>query len=539
MPSAAHLTPIRRVQTGWAVVTTTSHLMPVILFVLAYQRGGAALLAGGSVAMCILGTMAASWVGAVVDRFGLALALRGIIAAGSTALVACAITALAGWPTIIAIICGSVGVALLSTYRPIQAAALPWLVHTPRELARANVGAAAIESVASLVGPALAGAALFITSPDRALVVGAFCAVVAPIPLLGLRIDAQRAPRRHRAPMSLRQRTTVYAAGPLALWTIVRGGGVAVLTAAQTFGRGALQVLLVLLVLETLGAGDDVVGWLWAAMGVGGVLGAVLGSMVLRYSRLGRSFVLGVLLWGVGLIIVSAAGDSLWTIGAGMLVVGFGNAVEDASMFTFVARVAPRETVVRALSAIEVIAFTSMAIGSVVAPGLADLLGDRGATLWLGIVIAGLALAYVGIFRAADRRGGASAVSADLLADVAIFQPLPVVVVEHLARQLERHAFDHGAVAIREGDAGDSFHIIEDGRATVRVNGAPRPDLGPGEGFGEIALLRDTPRTATVTAEGPLTTLSLDREVFLTAICGHASAAEAIVESRLAGDERS
>jgi CRP-like cAMP-binding protein len=138
-----------------------------------------------------------------------------------------------------------------------------------------------------------------------------------------------------------------------------------------------------------------------------------------------------------------------------------------------------------------------------------------------------------------DRTAVQSQGTTDLLTDVAIFEPLPVVIVEHLASLLERHEYGPGDVVMREGDDGDTVHIIGSGTARVTVRGAARPHLGPGDTFGEIALLRHSPRTATVTAQASLTTYCLDREDFLTAIQGSSASAEALADVRLARDASS
>ena len=94
-------------------------------------------------------------------------------------------------------------------------------------------------------------------------------------------------------------------------------------------------------------------------------------------------------------------------------------------------------------------------------------------------------------------------------------------------------------MVIREGEPGDHFYLIVEGAAAVSVHGAPRPSLGRGDCFGEIALLRDTPRTATVTAQRPLRTLALGREQFLTAVTGNPAsktAADALAARRLSAD---
>jgi CRP-like cAMP-binding protein len=84
---------------------------------------------------------------------------------------------------------------------------------------------------------------------------------------------------------------------------------------------------------------------------------------------------------------------------------------------------------------------------------------------------------------------------------------------------------------------GDRFYVVDTGRATVEVDAAVGDELGPGDFFGEIALVRDVPRSATVRAVEPLRLYALDREPFLAAVTGHAPSAEAaerVAGSRLA-----
>jgi CRP-like cAMP-binding protein len=126
-----------------------------------------------------------------------------------------------------------------------------------------------------------------------------------------------------------------------------------------------------------------------------------------------------------------------------------------------------------------------------------------------------------------------------LLRSLPMFAPLPLGVIDLLAAELEPRQFPPGAVVMREGEVGDHFHLIVDGSAAVSVRGAPRPSLHQGDCFGEIALLRDVPRTATVTAQQPLHTLALGREEFLTAVTGDSmsmAAADALAAQRLSTD---
>ncbi len=523
------LSPRRGLQTAWGLAATARLFSPVVLLVLAYQRGGPGLLAATSAGLAVIGAAMSALVGHAGDRMHLGTLLRWVVGVAIGALCVAAAAAMAGWPVLVVLALGTIACGLLSTYRPLQAAILPWLVHTPRELAVANVASTGIESTAALVGPALAGAALLATTPDRALAIGAVCLALALVPLS--RVQLPEAYLRHRG--EARQRS--FAAGLGVLARVVRGGGAPALVFAQTFARGVLTVLLVILVLGELRLGEDVVGWLWAALGVGGLIGAAVGTRVLHVSRLGRSMVGGVFAWGVGLAVLSVGG-SPWVAGIGMLVIGVGNAVEDASLFTSVARLAPRGSAAQALGAVEIVACTGMAVGAAVAPVVIEVVPVRAALLTIGVVVAVLAIGYLGAFGAVDRSAGEAQGTTELLSGVAIFEPLPVVVVEHLAGRLERCDYRAGDVVMREGDEGETVHIVASGTAEVAVGGAPRPGLGPGDSFGEIALLRKGRRTATVTAPGNLTTYCLGRDDFLTAIQGSSGSAEALADFRLATD---
>jgi CRP-like cAMP-binding protein len=191
------------------------------------------------------------------------------------------------------------------------------------------------------------------------------------------------------------------------------------------------------------------------------------------------------------------------------------------------------------LGALEFVALAGLATGSILTPLLLHAFGARGTLALLGGGLAGLALAHAVRFRRLDRAMPAPDPEAGLLGTLPMFAPLPLAVTELLAAEIEPRQFAAGTVVIREGEPGDHFYLIVEGSAAVTVRGAPRPSLQRGDCFGEIALLRDTPRTATVTAEQPLRTLALGREEFLTAVTGNPAsktAADALAAQRLSTD---
>jgi len=312
-------------------------------------------------------------------------------------------------------------------------------------------------------------------------------------------------------------------------------GGAAILVFVQTFVRGALVVLIPVLAVDTLMLGQSAVGWLTAAVGVGGLIGGAAATAFMHVTRLGRAFVVGLLLWGLPLAWLALTPSAAVAYLA-LVVVGTGNAVEDVGFFTLLARCTGARGAGKVLGAAEFVVQAGLGAGAVAAPLLLHAFGVRGALALLGGGLTVLALAHLGRFVRLDKAMPAPGPEVELLRRLAMFAPLPLAVIELLATDLQPHEFDVGTAAVREGEAGNLFYLIVAGSATVIARGRPGPSLGPGDCFGEIALLRDMPRMATVVAEGPLRTLALEREAFLLAVTSNSessAAADALVNQRL------
>jgi hypothetical protein len=180
-----------------------------------------------------------------------------------------------------------------------------------------------------------------------------------------------------------------------------------------------------------------------------------------------------------------------------------------------------------------------MGIGAAVAPALISWLGLENALIVTGLVLPALvAVSWTRVARIDAAAPAPDAADLRVLASVPIFAPLPGTSLEHLASRLVPLRLESGSVIVREGDKGDRFYIVADGEIEVSQDREVVSTLGAGDHFGEIALLRDVPRTATVTARTPVVLYALDRDDFLAAVTGHqpsSEAAESVISARLAG----
>jgi len=216
--------------------------------------------------------------------------------------------------------------------------------------------------------------------------------------------------------------------------------------------------------------------------------------------------------------------------------VGAGNTVVDVAAVTLLQRSADDDVLGRVFGVLEMALLSALGIGAILAPVAIDAVGIRAALVATGLVLPVVVLVFSRSIVALDRPGPEVAERAALLRANSIFRPLADGTVEQLARALEPENAAAGAAIVRQGDAGDRVYLIVAGELEVAVDGRPGTRLGPGDLFGEIALLRDVPRTATVRAVTDGELLTLGRDDFLSAVTGHpTSAAEAdmVVATRL------
>jgi MFS family permease len=426
--------------------------------------------------------------------------------------------------------------ALVTTpFRSAQAALTPALARTPEELTAANAVASGVESLAVFVGPALAGLILTVASVGTTFLVTALMLVGATCFILLIRVDAPTRPRHELTASTIVSESLAgfRAIGGNRSLRVMLG-----LLTAQTAVAGAVQVYIVVTAIELLDLGDGGVGLLNSAIGVGAFVGAVLALSLTGVRRLSPAFMFGIVLWGLPLVLIG-----VWPTVATALVLfgvlGFGNSLVDVAGLTLVQRAVPDDVLARVFGVIQLLWLSSVGIGAVIAPAVISWLGIEtalivtGASLPILVALFGRQLSQIDATAAAPGRE-----ELRILGSVPIFAPLPGVTLEHLATRLVPLRIEPGTVVVREGDAGDRFYVVAEGTLEVSEYGRTISELEPGGYFGEIALIRDVPRTATVTAKTDVVLYALDRDDFLAAVTSHepsAEAAEEVVSSRLAG----
>lgn len=506
----------------------------IAIAVYAFDAGGAALVGVYGLARTLPAAVIAPLAMGLSDRLpkervlSIATGLRAILLAAS------AVAAWVSGPTVVVVALAAASSALAGTYRPLLVAILPWLARTPGELTAVNVVATTMENAGSLAGPVIAAGLLSGGHTEAAIGIAAGFLGVGATLTLGVRIPGLP-PAPHPLRVGLVHDTWL---GLKDMAGVAPPAGMAVLLFAQTFVRGAVSVLIVVLAVDVTGAGDSGVGLLYAAIGVGGLIGGSAAAALVRVNRLGRSFVTGMVLWGLPLSML-AADPRLPTCLVAFAVVGFGNAVQDVAGATLTPRLFSPDVIGRVLGAEELIVFAGGGVGSAAGAPMIEAWGPRGALVVLGSGLIALVACYCVRFVQIDRALPIAGVPVELVRGLPMFAPLPLAVVELLAMRMAPASFADGQPLTREGEGGDQYFVIVEGGAAVTVRGVAQRELGPGDGFGEIALLRDIPRTATVTAEGSLQTLILRRDDFLAAVTGNptsAAIADSVASDRLSDD---
>lgn len=463
------------------------------------------------------------------DRILFAGYLVQVAAFGSTA-----IGMAIGAAPVLVVVAAAFAATSLTVTRPTQGALVPSLARTPEELTAANGLSGTVEGAGMLLGPLSAAAILAVATPTAVFGAATVACLVAA--MLVIRLPKPRSPIGIGAEPD--PFVSADQSGLLEGLRLVTHHGdtrlVVGILALRMIVSGALDVLFVLLALEVFDIGESGAGLLNAALGLGMVAGGTVTFTLVGRQRLAP--VLGVAALASGLALaVLAAVSPVWAAPL-IVVTGIGFAACDVLGRTILQRVTPDRVLARVFGALEGLGLASLALGAVLAPFVVLALGVQGALVVVGLLLpAGIALSWLGL-RAMDQHALVPRRALELLRVVEIFAPLPPPQLEWVARHARWITIEPGEALITEGDVGDAYYVLESGSLTVTKGGELLRILtGRADAVGEIALLRDVPRTATVTASAESVMLRLSRAEFLEAVTGHAQAHEAarrVVEAR-------
>jgi MFS family permease len=525
---------LRRSELAWGAAITAEWAHFVALGVFAYDVGGTVAVGIAGLVRLLPAALVAPFAASLGDRFRRERFLVGVALVGSAALAGSAAAYYAGKNQVLVfVLAGFVGLAS-TLVRPALQALLPSLARTPQELIAANSATSTVEGLGTLVGPLAAGVLVALADVGVVFAVGSVAFAAAAVLFARVRVEG----RVHAGPASaVRGALRSAFSGFETALRERRPRLVIGLVFAQAFVRGCLNVLIVVTVFEVLDADPGAVGYLTAALGVGGLIGA-FGSLAVVRHRLAVPFGLALVFWGLPIALVAPRPDLALALVL-LAIVGAANSVEDVALFTLIQRIVPDDVLTRVLAVVWAAAMGAVALGSVAAPALVEVAGPRGALVAVGAILPLLTLlSWRGLVEI-DKTVAAPTAELALVDDVPMFAPLSIAAKEYMARRLVSVPVSAGDVVIRAGDPGDRFYIVADGDFDVLADGADRK-LGVGDYFGEIALLRDVPRTATIRAVVDGQLYALERADFLAAVTSHSAArvaGEAVVEERLTGTE--
>jgi MFS family permease len=523
---------LMRVELAWGVAITAYWAFIIALSVYAYDEGGAAAVGLVGLVRVLPAFVAAPVAGLLGDRyprervmFTLSVVRAGFMAATAAVL-------FAGGPIwLVYALAG--GVALMaSMVRPMLSALLPQLSRTPEELTAANLVVTTIESSGIFLGPAIGGLLLAATNAQTVFAAAAGAFLLSALLVAGIKVEALAERARGEGGFFREFFAGFGAIGGDRNLRLIIG-----LYGAQTLIAGALNVLIVVAALELLDLGESGVGFLNSAVGVGGLLGALAAFALVGRQRLASDFGLGLVLWGFPIALIGIFPQppiALILLG----LVGVGNTVVDVAALTLLQRTVPDEVLTRVFGVVQSVFVATLGLGAIAAPLMISAIGIRGAMIVTGALLPVLAALLWTRISALDAQALAPTRELALLRAIPLFKPLPAPAIDQLASSLIPAHAAAGSEIVGQGDPGDRFYVIASGEVDVFIDGHHASTLGPGDYFGEIALLRDMPRTATVKAKTDTELYALDRDEFLSAVTGHAASAEAadaIVASRLAG----
>jgi len=524
--------PLRRLLLGFVASSLGMWAFTILFSLYAYAEGGATAVGVAALVRMLPCAFAAPSLAVLADRHSRRAVLLASAAFQTLALVLIAATIALDAPFALVLVLGGVFTVASAPYRPAQGALIPQLASSPGEIAAANVALSGVDYAGFLAGSLLTG----LLAATVGLDVGIAICVLPYLACIGALLLLPRDERPE--PLDGAEQPRALAellAGMRTIWAHAEMRLVNGIYALDMLVQGMIDVLLVLAAIELLGLGESGVGWLNSAWGIGGVAGGLVALVLLGRGRLASGVALGCVVSGLAFALLGIWHEPAAAI-AILIAVGVGLALLESALLTLTQRAAPDDVLARVFGVQETLFVLGSALGGVLAAVIVAAVGLSAALVATGLVLPATAL----LLRSSLARLEAGAVVPErpfaLLRGLPMFAPLPVATIEALATRARAEEHPAETEIIREGDDGDRFYIIDDGSLEVLADGRLLAQREPGECVGEIALLRDQPRMATVRSVTPVRLVVLDRDDFLGGVAAHARsthAAERLAAERL------
>jgi MFS family permease len=537
---------LRKIGLAYALFGASEFGIWITLLVFAYGHGGPTASMTMILVQVFPSILLGSFFGAFVDHHRPSGVLRLGYGLQSVTMAGVALAMGLGAPTFVVFLLAPLTALSLTMTRPSQAALLPAIVRTPNELTAANVISGWTDGAAAMLGPGLVGLLLAWRGPWLAVTATAgMCGaslllmrgVSGPAPTI-LADEASdddiiedegsppdRGPRRHplSALSSIRDR-----AGSHLLVTL-RNRQIRVLLTLHTFYFvliGSIDFLCVILAQSLLHMGAGGAGYLNSALGGGALLAGFVTAFLVGQRHLSATLIVAL---SVAVSALALIGVFPGVILAFLLIgaVGLSGAVFDITGRTLLQRSAPSDAIAGSFSILEALMDLGLALGAILIRVSIAIVGVR-AALFAPAIVALVLIAILGRkLQNIDASATVPQVEIQLLRSLAIFASLPPPSLEGMARELVPVTATPGTAVITQGDPGDCYYAVAQGELAISRDGQLQQTISRGEGFGEIALIRDIPRQASVTAVTDVLLYSLHKEMFVQTVTGHASAARA------------
>lgn len=509
---------LRRLAALFALFKTSEMGAWLAVTAFAHQAGGVREASAVLVAQLLPAAAFAPFVGSLTGRFGARTVQVAGLALQSAALFGIAALVRAGGPDLVVYGVAIIGTMAVVTTRPTIAASLPAVTDDPRQITAAHAIMGWLDGVATLVGPALT--AICTSVADLYVAFALFGILTGVAAVLGAAgrsaavTNPDVAGGTDRPDAIVRVRDGVRA--------VVGTHGVRpvlVVLASYSFAVGAVDLLFVVVGVDVIGGTTATAGWLSTAFGAGTLVGGAVGLALIRPRLLWP--------WALGAGLLMAAALASLGVADGSVAVPALALAGSASVVLLVAgrallqRLADLDVVCHAFALAESSDMTMLLVGTAAVPLFVSWLSPAQAGLGVAAVVAAALLLGTGRLARAEASVPPPTRVIEQLRTSPILGLLPPTDLETLARCAVPVRVGAGDVVIREGDPGDRYYVVTDGRLRVSIGGDFVRTLSTGDGFGELALLHTTRRTATVTAVEPAELLAVDRTPFLVTVTGH------------------